>query len=48
MFALTGNSDINASLQERLAGASPGEASLQDARTVKRLKLDDHRRVQEG
>ena len=48
MFALTGNSDINTSLQERFAGAGPGEVSLQDARTVKRLKLDDQRRVQEG
>ena len=47
-FALTGNSDINTSLQERFAGAGPGEVSLQDARTVKRLKLDDQRRVQEG
>ena len=48
MFALTGNSDINTSLQEQFAGAGPGEVSLQDARTVKRLKLDDQRRVQEG
>ena len=48
MFALTGNSDINTSLQERFAGASPGEVSLQDVRTVKRLKLDDQRRLQEG
>ena len=48
MFALTGNSDINSSLQERFAGAGPGEVSLQDARTVKRLKLDDQRRLQEG
>ena len=48
MFALTGNSDMNTSLQERFAGAGPGEASLQDARTVKRLKLDDQCRVQEG
>ena len=46
MFALTGNSDINTSLQERFAGASPGETSLQDARVP--LKLDDQRRVQEG
>ena len=48
MFALTGNSDINTSLQERFAGAGPGEVSFQDARTVKRLKLDDQRRVQGG
>ena len=48
MFALTGKSDINTSLRERFAGAGPGEVSLQDARTVKRLKLDDQRRVQEG
>ena len=48
MFALTGNSDINSSLQERFAGAGPGEVSLQDARTVKRLKLDDQRRLQES
>ena len=48
MFALTGNSDINTSLQERFAGASPGEASLQDARTLKSLKLDDQHKVQEG
>ena len=48
MFALTGNSDINTSLQERFAGASPGEASLQDARTLKPLKLDDQHEVQEG
>ena len=48
MFALTGNSDINTSLQERFAGASPGETSLQDARILKPLKLDDQRRVQEG
>ena len=48
MFAFTGNSDINTSLQERFAGAGPGEVSLQDERTVKRLKLDDQRRVQEG
>ena len=48
MFALTGNSDRNTSLQERFAGTSPGEVSLQDARTLKPLKLDDQRRVQEG
>ena len=48
MFALTGNSDINTSLQERFAGAGPAEVSLQDARTLKPLKLDDQRRVQEG
>ena len=48
MFALTGKSDINTSLRERFAGAGPGEVSLQDARTVKRLKFDDQRRVQEG
>ena len=48
MFASTGNSDINTSLQERFAGASPGEASLQDARTLKPLKLDDQHKVQEG
>ena len=48
MFALTGNSDINTSMQEQFAGASPGEMSLQDARTLKPLKLDDQRRVQEG
>ena len=48
MFASTGNSDINTSRQELFAGAGPGEVSLQDARTVKRLKLDDQRRVQEG
>lgn len=48
MFALTGNSDINTSLRERFAGAGPGEVSLQDACTVKFLKLDDQRRVQEG
>ena len=46
MFALTGNSDINTSLQERFVGASPGETSLQDACIP--LKLDDQRRVQEG
>ena len=48
MFALTGNSDINTSLQERFAGASPGEVSLQDTRTLKHLKLDDQPRVQGG
>ena len=48
MFALTGNSDINTSLQERFAGASPGEVSLQDARTLKSLKLRDQHKVQEG
>ena len=48
MFALTGNSDRNTSLQERFAGTSPGEVSLQDARTLKPLKLDLQRRVQEG
>ena len=48
MFALTGNSDRNTSLQERFAGTSPGEVSLQDARTLKPLKLDDQPRVQEG
>ena len=48
MFELTGNSHINTSPQERFAGAGPGEVSLQDARTVKRLKLDDQRRLQEG
>ena len=48
MFALTGNSDVNTSLQERFAGASPGETSLQDARTRKRLKLDDQHKMQEG
>ena len=48
MFALTGNSDINTSLQERFTGAGPGEVSLLDARTLKHLKLDDQRRVQEG
>ena len=48
MFALTGNSNRNTSLQERFAGTSPGEVSLQDARTLKPLKLDDQRRVQEG
>ena len=48
MFALTDNSDINISLQERFAGASPGEASLQDARTLKALKLDDQQKVQKG
>ena len=48
MFALTGNSDRNTSLQERFAGTSPGEVSLQDARTLKPLRLDDQRRVQEG
>ena len=47
-FALTGNSHIDTSLQERFAGASPRELSLQDARTVKPLKLDDQHRVQEG
>ena len=46
MFALTGNSDINTSLQERFAGASPEETSLQDAHIP--LKLDDQRRVREG
>ena len=48
MFALTANSHINNSLQERFAGASPGEASLQDARTLKPLKLDHQHKVQEG
>ena len=48
MFASTGKSDINTSLRERFAGAGPGEVSLQDALTVKLLKLDDQRRVQEG
>ena len=48
MFALTGNLDINTSLLERFGGASPGEASLQDARTVKRLKLDDQHKVQKS
>ena len=48
MFALTGNSDRNTSLQEQFAGTSPGEGSLQDAHTLKPLKLDDQRRVQEG
>ena len=48
MFALTANSDINTSLQERFAGASPGEVSLQDARTLKPLKLDHQHKVQEG
>ena len=48
MFALTGNSDTNTSLQERFTGANPREVSLKDARTVKYLKLDDQRRVQEG
>ena len=48
MFALTGNLDINTSLQERFTGAGPGEVSLQDARTLKPLKLDDQRRVQKG
>ena len=48
MFALTGNSDTSTSLQERFAGAGPGEAFLQDARTLKPLKLDDQRRVQKG
>ena len=48
MFALTGNSDINTSLQEQFAGAGPGEVSLQDARTLKPLKLRDQRKVQEG
>lgn len=48
MFALTGNSDINTRLQERFAGAGPGEVSLQDACTLKPLKLDLQRRVQEG
>ena len=41
MFALTGNSDINTSLQERFAGASPGETSLQDARTLKPVKCKE-------
>ena len=48
MCALTGNSDINTSLQERFSGASPGEASLQDVRTLKPLKLDDQHKVQKG
>ena len=48
MFALTGNSDINTSLQEQFAGAGPGEVSLQDARTLKPLKLRDQQKVQEG
>ena len=48
MFAFTGNSDINTSLQERFARAGPGEVSLQDARTVKRLKLDDQHKVQKS
>ena len=48
MFALTGNSDVNTSLQERFAVASPGEASLEDARTLKALKLDDQQKVREG
>ena len=48
MFELTGNSHINTSPQERFAGAGPGEVSLQDSRTLKPLKLDDQRRVQEG
>ena len=48
MFALTGNSDINTSLQEQFAGAGPGEVSLQDARILKPLKLDDQVVVQEG
>ena len=48
MFALTGNSDTSTSLQERFAGAGPGEVFLQDARTLKPLKLDDQRRVQKG
>ena len=48
MFALTGNSDINTSLQERFAGASPGDTSLQGARTLKPMKFDDQYKVQEG
>ena len=48
LFALTGNSDINTSLQERFAGANPGKASLQDAHTLKPLKLDDQHKVQES
>ena len=48
MFALTGNSDINTSPQEQFAGASPGEVSLQDARTLKPLKLRDQQKVQES
>ena len=48
MFALTGNSDINTSLQEQFSGAGPGEVSLQDARILKPLKLDDQVVVQEG
>ena len=48
MFALTGNPDINTSLQERFAGTSPGEASLQDARSLKPLKLDDQHKMQKG
>ena len=47
-FALTGTSHIDTRLQERFAGASPRELSLQDARTVKRLTLDDQHKMQEG
>ena len=55
MFTLTGNPDINNSLQERFAGANfkDSEMSLQGARSVKEenlepLKLDDRHKMLEG
>ena len=48
MFALTGNSEINTSLQEQFAGAGLGKVSLQDARDLKPLKLRDQQKVREG